>query len=328
MRKYVPNDVVNALWMAAKDHQAPHALICPSCQHKMAEVAAPGAGFGIDVCTLCSFVWFDSGEYPLLPKVPPKPVEKPLPPEIVQLLALRQLEEARRQARDNKGAPDGGWKYIPALLGVPVEFDAEQLSSVPYVTWSLMLLLIAVSFCGFLTMVPIETFGLIPAQAGRMGGVTFFTSFFLHGSWTHLLGNLYFLSVFGDNVEDVLGHWRFLTLLAASALVGALAHVLTVPESTGVCIGASAGISGILTYYVLRFPKHRFGLLFSSFWPGRHNSLCWVRFPAPVYFGFWIFMQMIGIACGPGDVAYTAHLGGLLTGALYFLAERWTERRQ
>ena len=139
---------------------------------------------------------------------------------------------------------------------------------------------------------------------------------FLFAQWLgHLLGNLYFLFVFGDNVEDFLGRARFLTLLVASTLVGGIFYILAHEGSMTPCIGASGGVSGILAYYALRFPKHRLGFLF---------FFCkWLRFPVIAYLAFWVIMQLIGALSGAGRVAYMAHIGGLLTGVVFWAAERF-----
>ncbi|MGE4488442.1 MAG: rhomboid family intramembrane serine protease [Kiritimatiellales bacterium] len=321
LRKYVPRDIVNSLWNAAKQERYPRRRRCPSCNHRMTDVPVPWENFSIDVCSCCAFVWFDAGENNWLPDVPAAPVEKakPLPPELAQRIALDRIRQMNRHARENRQMPEEAWKYIPALLGVPVEFDCEECRRTPYATWILMVIITAISLFGFLGILSPADFGLIPAEWGRMAGLTFFTSFFLHGGISHLVGNLYYLYVFGDNVEDVLGRARFLFLLAASTLIGGLLYVLMKPGSPVACIGASGGISGILAYYALRFPKHRIGVLLFFF--------KWIRFPVTVYFAFWIAMQLFGILTGAGRVAYAAHLGGVLAGVAYRLAEWIQEKR-
>jgi membrane associated rhomboid family serine protease/Zn-finger nucleic acid-binding protein len=322
MRKYVPRTVVNSLWHAAKSGLHPRFRRCPSCNHNMTEVPVPGAPFAIDVCTGCGFVWFDADEYQQLPKVPceTKAVEKKLSPELAQRLALHRVEAIRRNARAGKESPDEAWKYIPALLGVPVEFDCEETRCVPYATLILLIIIAAVSLLGFAGILTPAQFGLIPAEWSRLAGLTFFTSFFLHGGLRHLAGNLYYLFVFGDNVEDVLGWRKFLVLLAVSILAGGAAYVLTHSGSGTACIGASGGISGILAYYALRFPKHRIGVLIFF--------VKWLRFPVTWYFGFWVLLQFLGAAGGRCNVAYEAHLGGMLAGTVWFLTERLAGDRQ
>jgi membrane associated rhomboid family serine protease len=321
MRKYMPVAVVNSLWNAAKNGQFPQVRFCPSCGRSLSAVPVPDAAFVIDVCTGCGFVWFDAGEFQQMPKAPPVEIKKPLPPAVTQRIALCRLEALRREEHEARKSPDEAWKYIPALLGMPVEFDSEETRRMPVATLFLLCVISAVSFLGFAGVLTSAQFGLIPAEWGRMAGLTFLTSFFLHVGAGHLLGNLYFLFVFGDNVEEVLGRTRFLVLLAVSTLVGGLTFVLARPDSAEACVGASGGVSGVLAYYALRFPKHRIGLLFFF--------VKWLRMPATFYAGFWVLLQILGASGGGrSHVAYEAHIGGLLAGTVWFLAERFSGGRR
>jgi membrane associated rhomboid family serine protease len=316
LRKVVPCDVVNSLWNAAKSGRYPQKRACPACSHKMAEVPVGGDAVAIDICPACAFVWFDAGEFQQMPKTPTpqEAAKKPMNPELARLTAMHKVEHIREQARREKSSPDEAWKYIPALLGAPVEFDCETTRCAPVVTWSLLAVVTATSLLGFAGLLSPLTFGLIPAEWSRLGGLTFLSYFFLHGGILHLLGNLYFLYVFGDNVEDFLGRKKYLMLLADATLAGGVAYVLWHHGSMTPCIGASAGISGILAYYALRFPKHRIGVLF---------FFCkWIRFPVMGYFAFWVLIQIIGAYGRTGHVAYMAHIGGLLAGVLFWLIER------
>src|SRR5207247_4333523 len=105
----------------------------------------------------------------------------------------------------------------------------------------------------------VSCFGLLPAQAARLGGFTFISSFFLHAGIIHLVGNMYFLFMFGDDVENFLRPSRYLALIALSAFVGDLAHITLDPRSQTPCIGASGGIAGVITFYALNFPRVRLG---------------------------------------------------------------------
>lgn len=317
MRRYVPRDVVNSLWNSARAGSWPRKRACPSCKHKMAQLPVSGDSFCLDICTTCAWVWFDAEEYELMPKTPVAAAEKKLPPQAARILALEQVKQIRRQAVADKSSPDEAWKYIPALLGVPVEFDCEPVRRPPYATLLLVIVISMVSLLGFAGLLKASAFGLVPDQWSRMGGATLLTAFFLHGGLRHLLGNLYFLFVFGDNVEDFLGRSRFLLLLFASTLAGGILYVLMHQGSSVPCIGASGGISGILTYYALRFPKHRIGFLIFFY--------KWICFPVIGYLAFWILMQFFGVFSGGGHVAYMAHLGGMLAGLTFWLVERFSQ---
>ncbi|MBI2524950.1 MAG: rhomboid family intramembrane serine protease [Candidatus Rokubacteria bacterium] len=172
-------------------------------------------------------------------------------------------------------------------------------------------------------------FGLIPC---RLTGhcrealglpspvLTIFTSMFLHGGLFHVGGNMLYLWIFGNNVEDTLGHGRFLVFYALSGVAAALAQTVTAPASTVPMIGASGAVSGVLGAYLLLFP-HANVLTLIMF--GFFIRL--VRIPALIVLGFWIVVQFlngfltVGIAAargqgGGGGVAWFAHIGGFLAG--------------
>jgi len=145
--------------------------------------------------------------------------------------------------------------------------------------------------------------------------LTLFTSMFMHGGWGHLLGNMLYLWVFGDNLENVMGHTKYLLFYLLVGVLAALAHVLTVfimPGSELIpMIGASGAISGVLGGNILLFPKRKVTVLVGIF-P--------IRVTALFALGFWILFQFInglGILGGEGDgVAYGAHIGGFIAGFL------------
>lgn len=317
----MPRALVNSLWMAARNG-GPKKRICPSCMHRLTEVPVPNESFGLDICTGCGFVWFDASEYQWLPKAEPaspKEGNKPLPPELAQKMALHRVEQIRRRANESKTCPDETWKYVPALFGIPVEFDDEVTRCTPWATLILLVTITVISLFGFAGILTPAQWGLVPADWTRMGGLTFLTSFFLHGGLRHLAGNLYYLFVFGDNVEDFLGRTNFLLLLLLSTLAGGFLYVFLHGGSPVACIGASGGISGILTYYALRFPMHRIGILLFFY--------RWLRFPVIAYLLFWIALQLFGLMSGKSHVAYSAHIGGMLTGLAWWLAEFVQEKR-
>lgn len=134
---------------------------------------------------------------------------------------------------------------------------------------------------------------------------TLLTYGFLHGSPSHLLGNLYFLWVFGDNVEDVLGTTKFLVVYLAALLFGGLGHILFNLDSQLPLVGASGAIAGLMGAYLVLFPK-------VSLW----IVLFFVRFRIGViwYLGFWVGFQLLMAGLGGRGVAWWAHIGGFLAG--------------
>jgi membrane associated rhomboid family serine protease len=144
----------------------------------------------------------------------------------------------------------------------------------------------------------------IPAYA------TLLTSMFLHGGWMHLVGNMLYLWIFGNNVEDVMGHVRFVVFYLACGALAALSHAVTDPTSTIPMVGASGAISGVLGAYILLFPRAHVLV----FMPG----MGMMRVTAAVVLGLWFVMQLLsgGMSIGGpgGGVAFFAHIGGFVAG--------------
>ena len=139
---------------------------------------------------------------------------------------------------------------------------------------------------------------------------TLLTSMFLHGGWMHLIGNMLYLWIFGDNVEDVMGHARFAVFYVTCGLLAALSHAVTDPASTVPMVGASGAISGVLGAYILLFPRAHVLV----FMPG----VGMMRVAAGVVLGLWFVMQLLsgGMSIGGsgGGVAFFAHIGGFVAG--------------
>ena len=150
----------------------------------------------------------------------------------------------------------------------------------------------------------IRAFGAIPRQIARWHNVgSIWTSMFLHGGWMHIIGNMWFLWLFGDNVEDALGRFRYVVFYFAAGTVAVLAQCFSMPGSKVPMIGASGAIAGVLGGYVMLYPRARIvTLLFWTF----------VDIPAWVYLGIWFLSQFL-IDAGSG-VAWMAHVGGFLAG--------------
>ncbi len=138
---------------------------------------------------------------------------------------------------------------------------------------------------------------------------TLFSSMFLHGGLGHLGGNMLYLWIFGNNIEDYLGHIRFLLFYLFCGLVAALAHTFTDPSSTIPMIGASGAISGVLGAYLLLHPRAKvIVLVFIVF------IIRFIRVPAMIVLGIWFVMQISGILGGSDGIAFMAHIGGFVAG--------------
>jgi membrane associated rhomboid family serine protease len=168
-----------------------------------------------------------------------------------------------------------------------------------------------------LGMIPAVLFGsahLAPHLRVVPAWATLLTSMFLHGGWFHLIGNMLFLWIFGNNVEDALGHARYLLLYLASGIAAALVQAAASPASHVPMIGASGAIAGVLGAYLLVFPRANVHVFI---WIVIFFRI--VNVPASILLGLWFAMQLAsGLARGHGTpgVAFWAHVGGFLTGMI------------
>jgi membrane associated rhomboid family serine protease len=158
----------------------------------------------------------------------------------------------------------------------------------------------------------------VPCELHTEGSwLTPLSSMFLHGGWFHLIGNMWFLWLFGNNVEDSMGHVRYLVFYLLSGLAAATAQTLLNPSSPIPMVGASGAISGVMGAYVVLYPKVRVHMLVVlGFFITR------VAVPAFVMLGYWFLLQILGAGLaeeGGGGVAFWAHAGGFLAGAALIL---------
>jgi rhomboid family protein len=199
----------------------------------------------------------------------------------------------------------------------PIGDDDSQRRSFPVVTYALIGLNVLV----FLLELGggdqfIEKWAFIPSRfsADPVGQVaTIFTAMFMHGGWLHLGGNMLYLWIFGDNVEDRFGPLQFLLFYLLVGIAATLAQYVMAPHSSVPNLGASGAIAGVLGAYILMFPQSRVNVLFGT---------QMVAMPALIVIGFWIALQLfseIGTFANTsegGGVAYMAHIGGFLAGFL------------
>jgi rhomboid family protein len=190
-------------------------------------------------------------------------------------------------------------------------------------TWGLILINFGVYF--YLAQNPvmdenaIAKYAVIPADitAGRHLG-TLITSMFLHANLLHVGGNMLFLWIFGNNVEDKLGELKYLIVYFASGIAGSLLQIFITPDSTIPMLGASGAISGLLAAYVLYFPRARILTFVVPFFI--------FTLPAFVFIGYWIALQalnaFLNIGAIGGGVAFFAHVGGFTTGLILALLLR------
>lgn len=205
--------------------------------------------------------------------------------------------------------------------------NAFRRITYPLVNWTLIALNVAIFLVlqsGLFDLIehdPAISYGMIPVVlSGALSlpadyaivpdWMTPLTSAFFHGSWLHLAGNMLFLWVFGDNVEDDLGHVRYLIFYLSCAVLSALAYAGTALHSSRPLIGASGAISGVAAAYLLLHPRNKVWILILLRLPLRMKAM-WA-------IGAWIIFQGVsaGMADAGDDTAWFSHLGGLLAGAL------------
>ncbi len=213
--------------------------------------------------------------------------------------------------------------------------DDNPIQTVPVVTRTLVVLNV-VAFLFELSLGPhlnefVFGYGLVPMRFEyALGGAlpwlptigTVFTSMFLHGGWIHLLGNLWYLWIFGDNVEDRLGHARVLLFYLEGGIVAAVVHVLFNLGSRVPTVGASGAIAAVLGAYAVLYPRARVVTLIPIFFFFQIIAL-----PAMLVLGLWFVMQVftgtLSIGTGAsGGVAWWAHIGGFAFGMLVMLRGR------
>src|SRR5947199_10615280 len=155
----------------------------------------------------------------------------------------------------------------------------------------------------------LQVYGVVPAD---FRAVTLISSMFLHGSWSHVIGNMWYLWIFGDNVEDRMGHGRFLVFYLLCGIVAALGQVAIDPESTLPTIGASGAIAGVMGAYFVLYPHSRVLTLIPLF-----IFVEIIELPAIFFLGVWFLMQLFSAGAiavtsstTGGGVAFAAHVAG------------------
>jgi membrane associated rhomboid family serine protease len=209
--------------------------------------------------------------------------------------------------------------------------DTNPTRTFPFITYALIIANILVFFfevtLGKHLNLFVSEFGVVPARfvdeihTAKIDVGTFFpflSSMFLHGGWLHLLGNMLFLHIFGDNVEDKFGHFTFLLFYLFAGFVAAGTQVYMSPASQVPMVGASGAIAGVLGAFVFMFPRAKIATLI----PIIFFFFKIIDLPAFVFIGFWFLLQVLsavmalGIGADAGGVAWWAHIGGFAVGAI------------
>ena len=198
--------------------------------------------------------------------------------------------------------------------------DVIPSRTTPYLTVTIIVLNVLAWFFELALPADVRTvflqvYGVVPAD---FHATTLITSMFLHGGWMHVLGNMWYLWIFGDNVEDRLGHGRFIVFYLLCGVIAALGQIAIDPASTLPTIGASGAIAGVMGAYFVLYPRSRVLTLIPLiiFWEI-------IELPAIVLLGFWFVIQLfsagtiaVTASTGGGGVAFAAHVAGFVVGMI------------
>lgn len=271
-------------------------LACPSGHGPMwsFELAHEGRRVEVDACGVCHGLWLDAGEAAELDEI-----------------TKHAAAEANGPGASKGQAAQFGAYILMLAAAIPIEVY-NPVRRKPVIVWSLvagLTVLFVLEIAALVTFGDgvLKTIAVVPALVQRGYVHSLFTYNFFHGGILHLVGNLYFLWIFGDNVEDRLGRTRFTILYLLAGIVGGVAHVAGNLGSTMPMVGASGAIAGLMGAYLVLFPKVRLWIV-----------LFFVRFKVRAiwYLLVWFGLQFLIPMGKEGGVAWLAHVGGFAVGVV------------
>lgn len=288
------------VWLAHKNtmHLGPSKLLSPVDQKPMEAyvVASDNGAVEVDLCTTSKGLWLDGKEGKKLLKI------------------MRDNQKKSKDAPPEEEEPGILSLIFQILTGLPIEAynPVKKPPIALYTIGGIILVCFVIQLLvdpSFSSMPFFAKVGSVPSdvlQGSKIWGLI--TYAFFHGGYAHLLGNLYFYHVFGDNVEDTMGPSNFLLVFFLSSVAGALLHVAFFPNSTIPLVGASGAISGLMGAYLVLFPNVDVWWVFIFYR---------IRIPVMVYLLFWIGYQVVMVIFNKGGgVAWLAHIGGFAAGVL------------
>jgi len=267
---------------------------CPHCKDSLETYQfEKDSDLKIDICHSCHGIWLDKGE-------------------LDHAKIFSELSEAKAEIK--KETTWGDWLF-QFLLHLPVEFNIKP-RRFPVITVLLLIINGLLILPVLSAQTPADIFypwGLIPQEMGSLTWfVTLLTHQFIHGGWGHLIGNMYFLYILGDNVEDAMGRIMFPLFYLFCGLAAGMSHVgyeLILGESAYVpLIGASGAISGVMAAYMYIFRKAKLTFMFFVF--QYKISPIW-------YFGIWLAFNLLYLMVGEVGVSWIAHIGGFAAGLVF-----------
>lgn len=283
-----------------------------------------------DRCPVCKGLWFDGGELQLIRQIVSATQRRDRTSRASRK-ELDAIERAKRQLSldaaqvaggdDDSGTKSSaGWWLFSFLTQLPLE-GHNPVYRFPIWTWLIMgvctLLFVLTIVFGEAFVAPLlfRPSDLAQQPSGLM---RMLSTSFLHGGLLHLVGNLYFLKIFGDNVEDRLGRLWFPVLYLGADLVGSTIYVFTAADPSIPVVGASGAISGLLGAYLVFFPDARISVA-----PQLLTLFRQLHLRAVFYLPFWLVLQFLYASLGGGGVAWWAHIGGFVGGFALAGLARW-----
>jgi len=290
---------------------------CPRCGTEMSKINyAYDSNVILDKCGDCGGLWADEGE---IERLAVFRKGNPILDRMGEAIAMEK--DASLRARYDAVSGSQRRPLIPGIgIGIVMPVgDDQECDTFPFVVALLAVANILVFVYQILFLhgrgaeeTFYKQFGLVPTEAftSLHGGASFVTSMFIHCGFLHLAGNMLFLVIFGDNIEDRLGHMKFLLLYTVSGLAAGALHALANPASTLPAVGASGAISGAMGAYFALYPAAKIKTLF-------YNTI--VDIPAFAYLGGWLALQIASAWLAKnnplgGGVAWFAHIGGFIIG--------------
>ncbi|NQT81409.1 rhomboid family intramembrane serine protease [bacterium] len=296
----------------------PEGKMCPECGEAMAPFNyAYDSNIILDRCSECGLIWADRGE---IVKVAQYVKGNPTIDSFGEALAEREVERAKYHRMAEEASEIGGARIRVAgfWVGLLPISDEEETVTIPLVTVLMIIVNIAIFMLFGGSREIIEDFGFIPDYFLEGREIyRLVTAQFLHVGLFHLVANMLFLWIFGDNVEDRLGKISFPVAYLFLGSVAALAHALTTTHPDLPAVGASGAISGVMGCYLVLFPQSRVKAVIGYYI---------VPVPAFVFLSLWFGVQLI-FSLVEAPIAYAAHIGGFVAGLVVALGYRALKKR-
>ncbi|SMF00713.1 rhomboid family intramembrane serine protease [Pseudobacteriovorax antillogorgiicola] len=282
---------------------------CPHCQSKMLEIEHQSDELHLDICLSCQGIWFDYGEIPHLERYIKQRLKRPQRyldvKKRLQESAVQTLYKRYLNTPGDRSDPSKLEILFQILSSLPLERNLRPIKT-PVTVFALIainIMIFALSYNTGLGEV-FQSWAFIPGQSPAFPNILY--SMFLHGGFLHLLGNMYFLWIMGDNVEDLMGPANFLLIYFLAGFLGFVASEISGPAGVP-HVGASGAVAGIMAAYLLLFPKAKFLL--------RFFLVIVIPISSLFYILFWFGMNVVNfVVFKQAGVAWSAHIVGFIVG--------------